>query len=108
MKPLWWGLFAAGGMVAALFYPVHVLLAMLLAPAGAAPAHADLHALFSHGLFRCYLVVLVSLPLFHGAHRVMAAFMDFGLRPWRRPLARLFYGAALLGSGFAAWTAVTM
>lgn len=110
LKPMWWGLFAGGGMVAALLYPVHVLRTALLFPAGVAeaPAHEHLHAVFSHWLFRGYLLVLVSLPLFHAAHRIMAALMDFGLRPWRPGLAVLLYGGAFLGSAFTLWTIVTM
>jgi fumarate reductase subunit D len=109
LRPLFWALFAAGGMVAALFYPVHVLVTGVLAPAGVveAPPHDRIHGVVTHPLFRLYLAVFFVLPLFHAAHRVKAAFMDFGLRPWARPTALLLYGAALALSAWAVWTVAT-
>jgi len=106
LKPLFWGLFAAGGMVAALFYPALVLLVVLLVPAGAADGPSQ--AVVTHWLFRLSLLVLVPLPLFHAAHRVMAALMDFGLRPWRPLIAGLLYGGAFFGAALALWTVATM
>jgi fumarate reductase subunit D len=90
LKPLYWGLFAAGGMVAALFYPVLVLVTALLVPAGVADGPGA--GAVTSWLFRLFLLVAVPLPLFHAAHRVMAALMDFGLRPWRPLLGGLLYG----------------
>ena len=110
-KAMWWSLFAIGGMVAAMLYPAHMLVTLLLGPTGVVemPTYEDAHALFSHPLFRIYLVVLISLPLFHAAHRVMAAFMDFGLRgPFRNPTAAVLYGAAIVVTAFTILTVVTM
>lgn len=106
LKPFWWGLFAAGGMFAALFYPALVLLFALLVPAGAADGPSK--ALVTHWIFRFFLLVAVAFPLFHAAHRIMAALMDFGLRPWRPLVTGLLYGGAFLGASFAFWTVVTM
>jgi len=110
-KALWWSLFAIGGMVAAMLYPAHILATQLLAPTGLVelPTWEEAHALFSNPLFRLYLVVLISLPLFHAAHRIMAAVMDFGLRgPYRTPMATILYGAAIAGTAFTILTMVTM
>jgi fumarate reductase subunit D len=52
--------------------------------------------------------VIVALPLFHAAHRVMAALMDFGLRPWRPLVTGILYGGAYLGATLALWAIVTM
>lgn len=106
LKPLYWGLFAAGGMAAALFYPALVLVTALLVPAGTVDGPSQ--PVVTHWLFRLFLLVLVALPLFHAAHRVMAALMDFGLRPWRPLVTGLLYGGAFLGASFAFWTVVTM
>ena len=102
-EPFWWGLFAAGGMVAALFMPAQMLLTCILTPSGAvdAPSHAEAHVLYSHWIFRLYMLVLITLPLFHWAHRFRAAFMDFGLRAIGKPVAVILYGAAIAGSIFA-------
>ncbi|MDH3592352.1 MAG: hypothetical protein OER88_10765 [Planctomycetota bacterium] len=110
-KAFWWSLFAIGGMVSAMLYPAHMLVTMLLGPAGVVemPTWEQAHALFSHPLFRIYLVVLIALPLFHAAHRVMAAFMDFGLRgPFRNPTAMILYGAATAVAAFTIFTMVRM
>jgi fumarate reductase subunit D len=106
LKPLYWGLFAAGGMVAALFFPALVLVTALLVPAGVVDGPSQ--GLVTHWLFRLALLVLVPLPLFHAAHRMMAAFMDFGLRPWLPLVSGLLYGGAFLGFALALWTVVTM
>lgn len=109
LKPMWWSLFAAGGMVSALFYPAQMLITTLLEPGGIDPMpYAEAKAIFSHGLFKAYLLVFVSFPLFHAAHRMMAAFMDFGLRPYRTPTAIVLYGGAILGTAFTIFTVVTM
>ena len=102
-EPFWWGLFAVGGMVAAMFMPVHLLLTGILVPSRAvdAPTHAEVYGLFSNWAFRVYLCALITLPLFHWAHRFRAAVTDLGLRPFREPVAVLLYGAAIGGSIFA-------
>ena len=102
-EPFWWGLFAVGGMVAAMFMPVHLLLTGILTPSRAidAPTHAEAYALFSNWAFRVYLCVLITLPLFHWAHRFRAAFMDFGLRAIGEPVAFILYAVAIGGSIFA-------
>ena len=41
-------------------------------------------------------------------HRVMAAFMDFGLRPLRKPIGLILYGGAVVGTALAIVTLVTM
>jgi len=110
-KALWWSFFAIGGMVAAMLYPAHMLVTLLLGPAGVVemPTWEEAHALFSNPLFRMYLVVLIGLPLFHAAHRIMAAFMDFGLRgSLRNPTAFVLYGAAIAGTAFTIFTMVMM
>jgi fumarate reductase subunit D len=106
LKPLWWGLFAGGGMFAALFYPALVLVLALLVPAGVVDGPSK--GLVTHWIFRLFLIVAVALPLFHAAHRIMAALMDFGLRPWRPLVTGILYGGAYLGATLALWAIVTM
>ena len=102
-EPFWWALFASGGMVAALFMPAHLLVTCLLHPLGLAeaPAYEEIHLLFSHWAFRLYLVILLSLPLFHCAHRLRAAFNDLGLRALPGPVAVSLYGSAIAGTIWA-------
>ncbi len=67
-EPFWWSLFSAGGVVAAFFLPVTILITGILVPAGWLMAE-DLRVLVGHPLTRLYLFVLISLPMFHWAHR---------------------------------------
>ena len=109
-EPLRWGMFAAGGMVAALVLPALVLLLCLAAPLGLADPvpHPAAEAVVSHLAFRLALVVVVPLGLLHAAHRVLAAFMDFGLRPFGTPVALVLFSGAMAGTAFAVWTALTL
>ena len=107
LTPFLWLLFSAGGTVAALLFPVHLFLTALAFPLGwlPAPSHAFLRALLAHPLTRLYLVVLVSLPLFHWAHRFRYTLYDgLQLKHLTALIAVLCYGAALAGSALAAYT----
>ena len=67
-EPFWWALFGAGGMIAALFVPITIAITLIFGMMNG--AHADaLRVLFARPLVRLYLFVIISLPLFHWAHR---------------------------------------
>lgn len=106
IEPLWWLLFAAGGTVAAFVMPVLILLTGIAAPAGwAAPAFAfeHVHMLATHPLTRIVLFIVISLPLFHWAHRFRYTLAEgLALRRGRVPVAVACYGAAVVGVIFAA------
>lgn len=108
IEPLWWGLFGAGGFVAALLLPVTILLFGWSIPIGGIPADAvtpaRLHALLGNPVVKLYLLVLISLPLFHWAHRFRYLVFDLGVQGARMPIAVLCYGAAILGTLAAALT----
>ncbi len=100
-EPIWWSLFAAGGMVAALFLPITVLLTGIAIPAGLI-SEQGLYNLVHHPLTRLYLFVIIFLPLFHGAHRILLTLVDLGFRALRPALAVLLYGGAIVGTVLAA------
>src|SRR2546425_124848 len=104
LTPFLWTLFSTGGTVAALLYPVHFFLTGLAIPMGWVrdPGYGALHALVLHPLTRLYLFVLVSLPLFHWAHRFRFTLVDLGLNRGRRLVAVVCYGAAVAGTILAA------
>jgi len=107
ITPFLWLLFSAGGTVAALLYPVHLFLGGLAFPLGwlPAPGYERLHALAGHPVARLYLFVLISLPLFHWAHRFRYTLYDgLQLKHLTGLIAALCYGAALVGSALAAYT----
>lgn len=102
-EPAVWSLFAGGGMVAAMLMPAHLLILGILVPLGIGHPlnHAAIESLFSNIIVQLYLIVLISLPLFHFAHRLRYALADVGLRPIDLPLAVLLYGVAIAGTVFA-------
>ena len=101
-EAFWWFLFAAGGAVAALLLPVHILLIGVALPLGWVPAepfgYDRMLALVSHPLTQFYLFVLISLSFFHCAHRFRHTLYDLGLRGYQTPIAILCYGAATIGT----------
>jgi fumarate reductase subunit D len=106
MTPLLWFLFSAGGTVAALLFPLHVLVTGLLIPLGwiDVPGYDSMVSLVSHPLARAYLFVLISLPLFHGAHRFRYTLYDgLKLKHLHVPIVLICYGSALTGTAAAAF-----
>ena len=107
LEALAWGLFSAGGFVAALLLPVHVAIlgiafAMGWLPDDALSYDRILH-LARNPLTKLYLLALISLPLYHWAHRFrFAIHHQFGIH-LRRLVALGCYGAALAGTGLAVW-----
>jgi fumarate reductase subunit D len=99
--PLWWLLFAAGGVVAALLMPITILITGIAIPFGWI-SESDLLSWIRHPLGRVYLLLLISLPLFHWAHRFRYALVDMGLGRVGR-IKVLFYGTAVAGSVLAGW-----
>ena len=105
--PLMWTLFSVGGTIAAFLFPVHLFLSGLAFPLGwlSAPSYAAVRVLVQHPVTRLYLFVIISLPLFHWAHRFRYTLYD-GLQLYHLTvfIAVLCYGAALGGSVVAAYT----
>ena len=111
VTPLLWLLFSAGGTVAALLFPAHMVLTAVAFPLGwlTTPSHEALHTLVHHPLTRLYLFVFISLPLFHWAHRFRYTLYDgLQLKHLTALIAVLCYGTALLGGAMAAYTLLTI
>ena len=99
--PIFWGLFGAGGMLAALFGPMLVLLTGFAAPLGWLPARAASYqgvlALAQNLIGKAVLWGLISLLLWHAAHRIYHSLHDVGVHGG--PLAKaLTYGVAAAGT----------
>lgn len=108
--PFWWTLFGAGGTISAFLIPVHVLLFGIAIPLGwiAAPDYESLLDLARHPIARIYLFVLISLSLFHWAHRFRYTLYDgLMLKHLEIYIFALCYGTALIGTffaGYLVWT----
>lgn len=97
--PLVWGLFAAGGTLSAFLLPVLVLIG-LLAAYGQPPAGLDYESMraFAAGWFgKLILFAVVTLCLWHAAHRLRDALHGLGLRA-DKAVAVVGYGIAMLGT----------
>ena len=105
-EPFLWLLFSAGGMLSALLIPVVLFLYGLAFPLGwlEAPSYEFVHRLLTHPVTRLYLFILISLPLFHWAHRFRYTLYDgLQLKHLTVLIAVLCYGAALVGTAMAAY-----
>jgi fumarate reductase subunit D len=74
-----------------------------------APSYQAFHGLVSHPVVRLYLFVLISLPLFHWAHRFRYTLYDgFQLYHLYVLIAVLCYGTAAVGTLIAAYVLLSM
>jgi fumarate reductase subunit D len=106
LEPFLWTLFSAGGVVAALLLPVHILLFAFAFPLGwlGQPSYARLVQLVQNPLVRLYLLVLCTLPLFHAAHRFRYTLYDgLQIKHLNELVNPICYGGALAGSAVAVW-----
>lgn len=103
--PIFWLLFGAGGMLAALFGPVLVLITGVAVPLGLLPAgtmnYHGMRALATNPLGKLALFALIMLFLWHAAHRIYHSLHDIGVHGG--PVAKLLtYGIAMAGTLLAA------
>jgi fumarate reductase subunit D len=101
-EALAWALFSAGGFVAAILIPVHVAILGIAFAAGWLPQNAlsyqRIHHLAENPLVKLYLWGLISLPLYHWAHRFrFAIHHQFGIH-LRKLVAAGCYGTAIAGT----------
>lgn len=109
-EPFWWSLFGAGGAISALFLPVLLFFFGLAIPLGwiEAPSHAYLSGLIAPVFSRLLLFAIISLALFHWAHRFrFTLYEGLQLQHWNRPIAAVCYGAAIVLTLFAAYSLLT-
>ena len=109
VEPLVWLMLSAGGVLAAVFLPILVLLFGLAVPLGwIEPDYAHLRAVVGHPLTFVVLLGLFVLMLVHSAHRFRYTLYDGLQVKKKRTVAVLCYGAAIVGSAAALaalWTA---
>lgn len=105
-EAFWWTIFSAGGVMAALFVPAFVLVTGFLLPSGDAGAAAagagQLAEAAAWWPVKLVLAGVITLSLFHCAHRIRHTLMDLGLRRFTGFLKLPCYGGALAGSVWAA------
>jgi fumarate reductase subunit D len=101
-KPIFWSLFGAGGMLAALLGPMLVLITTLAIPTGFLLPRDTLSyeralTLVRHPLGKLIVLAVISLFLFHAMHRLYHSLHDFGVHvgPGRKAL---FHGVAIVAT----------
>ena len=104
-EPIFWSLFGAGGVLSALIGPVLILVTGLAVPLGLLKpeilSYDNLLSFVRNPFGKLTLLVVISLFLFHGCHRMVHSLHDLGFRTGTR--AQLwFYGFATLGTAVAA------
>jgi len=110
-EPFLWMLFSAGGVVAAMLIPIHLLLFGLAFPLGwlEPPGYDALLSLVRHPVTRVYLFVLCTLGLFHWAHRFRFTLYDgLQIKHLNEIINTLCYGGAILGTAAAAYLMMTI
>jgi fumarate reductase subunit D len=98
--PLVWLTFSGGGVMAAVFLPILIILFGLAFPLGwiSAPDRDHLDAVASNWLARLVLLGLFVAMLVHSAHRFRYTLYDGLQLKMKRTIALLCYGGALVGS----------
>ncbi|MSQ41895.1 MAG: fumarate reductase subunit D [Dehalococcoidia bacterium] len=100
-EPLFWSLFSAGGMLAALLLPVLIVLTGFVLPADEI-AFSHLQDIFSNALIRLVLFALAFLVFMHWANRFRHTLVDMGLKSLHTPISVLSYVVAIAGTAWAA------
>ena len=103
-KSVVWGLFAAGGTIAAFLFPAVIALFLLVAT-GHVPdglQYASLSGFASAWIGKIILFFVISLTLWHAAHRLRVVFHDFGVRK-DKIVARAVYLVAAAGTVLTAY-----
>ncbi len=98
-QPVFWLLFGAGGMLSALFGVGLVFVTGIAAPLGFEPravmSYADLVAFTRNWAGKAFVFAVVSLFMWHGAHRIYHTLHDLGV-PTGFAAKLACYGTALL------------
>lgn len=103
-KPIIWGLFAAGGTVAAFVLPALILITCLAVPLGLISAdtlsYEHLLQSMQHPLTRLVIFGVLFLIIWHAAHRMRITAHDLGIRNDTLTMI-ICYGIAAAGTVLA-------
>ncbi len=107
---MWWSLFGAGGAISAIFLPVLLFFTGIVFPLGLAePSHDHLRSLIDPWYSRLLILAIISLSLFHWAHRFRFTLHEgLQLQSYDKLIAVLCYGASIVLSGVTAFIVWTM
>ena len=101
-EAFWWGLFSAGGVLAALLVPVMMIVTGFVLPyrfnpeEGRFVQYEKLASVMDFWLFKIVKIGLILLIAIHCGHRIRHIVMDIMGRPWDMPLRFVCYGGAFV------------
>lgn len=102
LEPVIWLLFGQGILIGTMLMTGWILVVGLLVPLGIVPAealtYARAHDLGASLLGRLFLLALLVLPLWKGAHHVRSLSIDYGGGPRDPVVATALYLIAAVGS----------
>lgn len=109
LEPFLWLGFAAGGVLAALFLPILVVLFGIAFPLGwIEPKYEQLSAVVTHPLTLVVMFVVCALSLLHAGHRFRYTLYDgLQMQHLDRTIAVLCYGGAIVGTVGSAYILLT-
>jgi len=111
-EPIFWSLFGAGGVLSALLAPILIFITGIIAPIGVwmppqALEHARVLGFAQHWFGKLLLLAVISLFLFHAAHRIYHGLHDIGVHAGTGIMVAS-YGRALLRTLAAAYLLLAM
>ena len=106
-EPIFWSLFGAGGVLSALLAPILIFITGIIAPIGLwmppqALEYSRVLGFAQHWLGKLLVLAVISLFLFHAAHRIYHGMHDIGVHAGTGTMAAT-YGGALLATLATAW-----
>jgi len=101
-KPVFWSLFAAGGMLSALIGPMLIFVTGIAVPLGfllpsETMSYERMLAFAQNGFGKLAVLLVIPLFLFHGLHRMYHCLHDFGIHVSAVTKA-LFHGLSIAGT----------
>ncbi len=111
-EPIFWSLFGAGGMLAALIGPALVVLTGIAIPFGLLlptdmMAYPRMLAFAAHWAGKAFVFAVVVLFLWHAVHRIAIVLHDFGFHA-RTAIKLVCYGFALVASIVAGYALIVI
>jgi fumarate reductase subunit D len=106
-EPFWWSLFGAGGVASAMFLPALLFLMGIGFPLGllSSPGYDQVHALLEPVIARLLVLAIISLSMFHWAHRFRFTLEDgLQLKKFDSLISLFCYGTAIGVSLFTAYS----
>jgi fumarate reductase subunit D len=111
-EPIFWSLFGAGGVLSALIAPILIFITGIIAPIGMwmpveALDYSRVLAFAQHWFGKLIVLAVISLFLFHAAHRIYHGLHDVGVHAGTGTMIAS-YGGALVATLISAYLLISI